>query len=50
MDLRNLTDEELLRYCLSLNELTVLENELLRRLEILLDEVTALEEQYGGDA
>jgi hypothetical protein len=35
--LGSLTDDELIRYCLQIDTLTVLENELLRRFEIAVD-------------
>jgi hypothetical protein len=47
--LRNLTDDELIRYCLQIDTLTPLENELLRRLEIAV-EVLNDEDTDGDDA
>lgn len=49
MSISHLTDEELVRYCIGLPELTPLENELLQRLETRLDtEDEELDEDEDG--
>ena len=52
IDVRSLTDDELIRYCIAQSELTVLETELFQRFEALVDyadplsaEVKALEDK-----
>jgi hypothetical protein len=41
-----MSDDELIRYCIGLDTLTVLENELLRRFESMVDELE--EQEHGG--